>query len=298
MSGSAGIMKESPMSQRILVTGSTGKTGGELLKLLVHKGLAVRAATRNPSALPSRLPSSAEVVEFDFERPETFAPALEGIGRMFLIARPGDNHADEVAAPLIDTARKANIDFIVNVTAVGVEQDETFMLRKLERCIEASGIPCAHLRPNWFMQNFNSGSMLADIRRTAALHLPADDARISFIDVRDIAAAAFAVLTQSHHAGKAYTLTGNEALNHFQVVEKISRVAGKTISYVPISEATARSGLAASGVPAELIDRWAEFYRKIRIGFCSPVSRDVNLLLGRPPISFDQYASDHAVAWQ
>ena len=286
------------MAKRTLVTGSTGKTGGELLKLLVRNGLAVRAATRNPSAFPSRLPGAAEVVEFDFERPETFAPALKGVGCLFLIARPGDNHADKVVAPLIDAARGANIDFIVNVTAIGVEQDETFMLRKLERYIEASEIPCAHLRPNWFMQNFNSGPMLADIRKTAALHLPADDARISFIDVRDIAAAAFAVLTQSHHAGKAYTLTGNEALSHFEVVEKISRVAGKTISYMPISEAAARSGLAAGGVPAELIDRWTEFYRKIRIGFCSSISQDVEMLLGRPPISFDQYAGDHAAAWR
>lgn len=286
------------MSKRILVIGATGRVGSELVKLLTQNGEFVRAASRNPSTVLSKFQNTVEFVKFDYENPNTFAPALVGIEKVFLTVRPGDNHSDKAAIPLIDEAKKAKIQHIVALTAMGVEQDDTFMLRILEKYIEASGIPYTHLRPNWFMQNFNSGPMFSDIRTTGALHLPAADAKISFISVRDIAAVGFVTLTKSHHIGCAYTLTGQEALSHFQIVEKLSRVAGKTISYVPISEDIARSGLINSGVPNDLIERWMEFYRKVRQGLCSYVSADTELVLGRSPILFDQYAHDNADSWQ
>jgi uncharacterized protein YbjT (DUF2867 family) len=286
------------MLKAILVIGATGRIGSELVKLLTQNGESVRAATRNPSTVSSRFPNTVDVVEFDYERPQTFAPALVGVEKVFLIVRPGDNHSDKAAMPLIDAAKKAKVQRIVDVTAMGVEQDDTFMLRILEKYIEASGISYTHLRPNWFMQNLNSGPMFADIKATGALHLPAADAKISFIDLRDIAAVGFAALTETHHARMAYTLTGKESLSYFQVVEKISRVAGKEISYIPINEDIAREALGKGGIPRDIIERWADFHRKVRQGFCSPVSTDIELVLGRSPILFDQYANEYAASWR
>jgi len=285
------------MSQKILIIGATGRVGGELVRLLTRKGEAVRAATRNPSTVSTGFPCFTEAVEFDFNRPETFAPALKGIAKVFLIARPGDNHADKVAIPFIDIARKQGMRLIVNLTAMGVERDDSFMLRIIEQYIEASGIPYVHLRPNWFMQNFNSGPMLADIRATGGLHLPASDAKLSFIDVRDIAAVGLAVLTKPRHAGNAYTLTGGEALDHYKVVDILSRTAGKTFAYVPLSEEVACAALKKAGVTGDLIERWTKFYRIVRQGLCAEVTHDAELVLGRPTIAFEQYAKDHAASW-
>lgn len=286
------------MPKRILVIGATGRVGRELVKLLVQNGEAVRAATRNPAALASRFQNTLEVVEFDYERPQTFAPALSGVEKVFLSVRPGDNHSDQYAIPLIDEAKKANIRLIVDLTAMGTELQEGFMLRVLERYVESSGIPFTHLRPNWFMQNFDSGPLYDDIRATGAMHLPAADASVSFVDVRDIAAVARAALTESRHAEKAYTLTGKEALSYFQVAEKLSHVSGRAISYVPLAEEAARMGLAGKGIPADLIERWTDFYRKVRQGFCSPVSNDIESVIGRPPIVFDRYALENSASWR
>jgi uncharacterized protein YbjT (DUF2867 family) len=282
------------MAKKVLVMGATGRTGSELVKLLSQNGNAVRAATRNPL----KFQGNAEAVEFDYEKPRTFAPALAGVEKVFLIARPTDNHSDKAAMPFIDEAKKAGVQHIVDLTAMGVEQEETFMLRVLEKYIEASGIPYTHLRPNWFMQNLNSGPMYADIRATGGLHLPAADAAISFIDLRDIAAVAFKVLTGPDHAGKAYTLTGKESLSYYQVAEKLSRVSGRKITYFPITEEIARAALTKAKVPADIIERWADFHRKVRSGFSAPVTNDVEQILGRPPILFDQYAEENAGFWK
>ena len=285
------------MSGRMLIIGATGRVGVELVRLLTQKGEAIRAATRSPSTASARLPCFAEAVEFDFDRPETFAPALKGVAKVFLIARPGDNHADKVAMPFIDMAKKEGVRLIVNLTAMGVEQDDSFMLRILEKYVEASGIPYIHLRPNWFMQNFSSGPMLADIRATGGLHLPASDAKLSFIDVRDIAAVGLAALTEPRHAGNAYTLTGGEALDHYQVAGILSRAAGKTITYVALSEEVAYTALNKAGVAGDLIERWTNFYRIVRQGLCASVTHDAESVLGRPTIAFEQYAKDHAASW-
>ncbi len=107
----------------------------------------------------------------------------------------------------------------------------------LERHIEASDIHFTYLRPNWFMQNFDSGPFLADIQSSGALHLPAADAKLSFIDVRDIAAVGLAALTDPVHLCRAYTLTGGEALDH---ATAMSIISGRQEELLPMSRSAKR----------------------------------------------------------
>ncbi len=286
------------MSDTVLVIGATGKVGSELLKLLVGSKLQARAATRNPGQAGKFLPGSVETVEFDFEKPKTFTPALRGVKKVFLIARPTDNKSDQAGIPFVEEARRQGVAHIVNLTAMGIEHNDTFPLRVLEKYIEASGIAFTHLRPNWFMQNFNQGIMADEIRRTGSLHLPAADAKISFIDVRDIAAMAFAALTDPRHEGKAYTITGDDALDHHQVTAALSVVAGRRISYVPLTEEVACAALAKAGLPSDVIERWRKFYQLVRRGACAPVYPDLHNVLCRPAISFERYANDYAASWR
>ncbi len=286
------------MPYKILVTCASGRIGTELADKLAKAGEEVRAAVRNPSASSHKFSSAVETVPFDYDKPETFAPAVQGVDKLFLMVRPGDNHSDIAAIPLIDEARKNTIKHIVSLTAMGVEDDEEFMLRKLEKYIEDSGIPFTHIRPNWFMQNFDSGPMYVDIQKTGALHLPAADAKVSFIDVRDIAEAGAEVLINEKHTDRAYTLTGGETLDHFQAMEIISEAADKKINYVPLSDETARAALAGAGVAEELIERWSDFYKRVRAGYCAPVSEDILPLIKRAPITFRQYAEDNAASWK
>src|SRR4051812_40274526 len=119
----------------ILVVGASGNVGSRLVRLLASRGERVRAAAREPM----RLSGASSVVSFDFDRPETFAPALAGVGRVFLIARPGDEHADVVALPLIDAMRKVGVRHVVNLTAMGADEAEHVQaLRRIELHLEAS----------------------------------------------------------------------------------------------------------------------------------------------------------------
>ena len=280
-----------------LVLGATGRVGGEVARLLARRGEAVRAASRDPLAAAARSREAVEWVEFDLERPATYPAALAGVDRVFLIARPGDDHSDRVAVPFIDAAERHGARHVVNLTAMGTERREDFALRRIELHIEASGLEFTHLRPNWFMQVLAQGSVGAEIRAGGTFRLPAADARISYVDARDVAAVAAEVLSCPGHAGRAYTLTGPEGLDHAEVARALSAATGREIRYVPIDEDTAREALGAAGFPPPWVERLVTFYRLIRAGACAPVTGDVEAVLGRPPAAFARFAAEHASAW-
>ena len=285
-------------SGKILVIGATGKTGMHLVKILAAKGENVLSATRKPETMQEQFPATVEGLKFDFDFPETFAPALEGVAKVFLMVRPGDPRPHDTAIPFIDVMKKSGVKLIVTLTAMGVELVDDFPLRMIEKYIENSGIAWTHLRPNWFFQNFNSGPMLADIKNTGALHLPTGDAKISFIDTQDIAAVAAVVITEPGHANKSYTLTGWEALDHYQVMDALSSAAGKKMDYVPISDDESRRALAAIGLTEVDIERKIFMFDRVKKGFCSIISQDVEMILKRNPITVEQYAKSNASVWK
>jgi len=291
------------MASKILIVGATGTVGRNLVLELQRCGARVRAATRDPGSPRARasLPPGAEIVPFDLEQPAMFARALAGVDRVFLLARPGDEHADRVALPFIEAMEKNGVQHVVNLTAMGSELLPDFPLRKIELRLEASAaegrMTFTHLRPNWFMQVFAGGALLDQIRATRTVRVPAADARISWIDARDVAAVAAVALTEPRHRGQAYTLTGEEALHHGDVVALVGAASGAAIRYEPIEEGEARAVLAGAGFPPPWIERLIRFYGLVRAGLGAPVSSAVRDVLGRPARAFRDFARENAGTW-
>lgn len=274
----------------LLILGSTGLVGG-----LVADGLAalehpVRRAARAPAASPN-------TVRFDLTDPSTFEAALSGVGGVFLIARPGDDAPQHVAAPLIEAMTRAGTRFVVHLSAMGTEQRPEFGLRKLELALEASGLSVTHLRPNWFMQTFLRPPLGPLLQRTRTLALPAGDAGVSFIDAQDIADVAIRALTDPGVRGQGFTLTGPAAVSHAQVVSEIGRATGLTFTYRAQSEDEARESLSAAHFPPAHVERLIGFYRLLRSGACAPVTDTVETLLGRPARGFGAFCDAHRSAW-
>jgi uncharacterized protein YbjT (DUF2867 family) len=203
-----------------------------------------------------------------------------------------------VAGPFIDAMGAAEVERVVNLTAMGVETEPEFGLRRVELLLESSGLAWTHLRPNFFMQIFAAPPLLPVIRATAEIRIPAGDAGLSYVDTRDIAEVAVAVLTEAGHEGLAYTLTGPESLNHQQVARHLSEAAGTEIVYRPLSEDQARAQLEAGGLGPDRVERLIGFYRRVRSGHSSPISADVAAVLGRPGRSFREFAASYSECWR
>lgn len=278
---------------KILVVGSTGNVGRALVEELARTGEAVRAATRDPSRFEGG--SNLEPVRFDYSEPSTFAGALDGCNRVFLIGPPSPT-PDGMMIPFLQEAVRENRK-IVLMTAMGTEFAEGTSLRKVELFVEGSGAPFVILRPNWFMDNFHT-YWLQPIQQAGVIPLPAADARTSLIDARDIGASAAAALTTDRFDGSGFTLTGPEAVTYAEAAVTLSAVAGREIKYVPVEDEQFVTSLVEAGAPADLATYLAMLFGSVREGVTATVSGDVEHLTGRAPHTLAEYARDHAAAWQ
>ncbi len=284
------------MSEKILVIGASGNLGQEVVRQLISQGKVVRAATRRPEPCPIKS-ESVEMVTFDFDRPDTYDAALSGVTRLFLIAPPLDPQAPQRIAPFIDSAREAKVERIVFNSALGVDKNDEAPLRLIERQIEASGLNYTFLRPNFFMENFSRGFISPMITNGGGVFVAADQARTSFISVEDIAEVAVRTLTEEGHEGRAYNLTGPSALDHAQVTGVISEVSGRQVVYQPIPEGAMVQGAIENGLSDGEAKYLAMLYQMVRAGYMEEVIDDVQQVLGRPQISFGDFARRHAYHW-
>lgn len=285
------------MNNPILIIGATGNLGSEITRQLTNKGHKVRVGVRKPEQY--HVPSDqVEAVRFDFDDPTTYCPTLDGIKKLFLIALPLDPEAPVMLAPVIQAAKQAGVEQVVFNSAYGVDQNEKAPLRKVERLLEASGLGHTVLRPNFFMDNFSSGFIAPMIQGTDGIFVAAEDARTSFIAISDIAAVAVAALTEEGHESKAYNLTGPEELDHSAVAATISAVSARNIIYHPISETDMRQGALENGLPEPNVDYLSVLYQATRAGYLAAMTSDVEQVLGRPALSFAEFAQQNLAAWQ
>ena len=285
------------MNNSILIIGATGNLGSEISRRLADKGHKIRVGVRKPEQYQA--PSGqVEAVRFDFDDPTTYCPALDGIKKLFLIALPLDPEAPVILTPIIQAAKQAGIEQIVFTSAFGVDQNEEAPLRKVERQLEASGVAHTVLRPNFFMDNFSNGFIAPMIQGADGIFVAAEDAKTSFIAISDVASVAVAALTEEGHAGKAYNLTGPEGLDHSEVAATISAVSGRNITYQPISEADMRQGALENGLTEPNVDYLTVLYQVTRAGYLTAVTSDIEQVLGRPALSFDEFAQQNQKIWQ
>jgi uncharacterized protein YbjT (DUF2867 family) len=181
----------------------------------------------------------------------------------------------ELSSNMLKEVKNAgNTNHIVKLSVMGADAEPGItggrLHRQAEKMIEDSGLSFTFLRPNFFMQNFvNFLSQM--IREQGSFYLPAGDGKVSFVDIRDIAAVAVQALTNDNHGGKAYTITGPEAISYEDAARILSEQVGKKISYVNVSEEQTREGMKSMGMDEWFINSMMELHDITRMGYALQV---------------------------
>lgn len=279
----------------ILVTGATGSVGTELIKKLSAGGHSIRAFVRSRAQAQAIALPRVQFVEGDFAKPETFAPALADIDRLFLLI-PSSSDVERQQRDFVEAAKQSKVRHIVKLSQLGADEHAAGRFQHyhgaVEKYIRHLDISYTFLRPNLFMQgllNFRS-----TIASDGVFCAPAAKAKVSVVDVRDIAAVAAKVLTESGHEGKAYDITGPEALTHSEMAEKLSTAVGKTITYIDVPPEAMRQALLGFGMPTWQADGLIEDYDHYRRGEATMVTSTVRDITANEPIPFSQFALDYA----
>jgi uncharacterized protein YbjT (DUF2867 family) len=296
---------KSTEQEMILVTGATGTLGSEVVKQLSgnKSDVKVKAAVHSIENAKKIQHERVEAVQIDYKKPESLSSAFKGVDKLFLLTHPSPK-ITEHELNLVNEAKKSGVRHIVKQSVMGADLNadvEVMRLhRQAEQIIEESGIPFTFLRPNGFMQNFVNFHS-PSIKNNNAFYLPAQDAKVSIVDVRDIAAVTVKVLANDvngMHNKKEYLITGPEAISYHQAAETFTSATGKKIDYVNISEEEAREGMKELGMDDWLINTILELYSYFRKGYASKVSSAVKEITGKKPTPFAQFAKDYVEAFR
>ena len=263
----------------------------KILRDLDHQVLAATS-----SHLTATNDSGIERVHLDLVLQEGIPAALERADKVFLLSPPGHTDAYALLHPLILEAKKKQIKKVVLMTAMGANTIEGSPFQRLESELSTSGLSYGILRPNWFMQNFNT-FWIQGIQNQGRILLPAGDSLVSFIDARDIAAAAGRLLVDDSLGNVALDLSGGEALSHEQVAHILSEVLNKPIVYQDIPSVEFEESLVRAKVPPAYAHFLAHLFELIKTGLNARVSLSLKNLLGRDPITFRQYARDYKASF-
>jgi len=273
----------------ILVVGASGTVGSQLVKALHTAGHTVVRAS-------SQTTLQADQVHLNLLTGAGLAQAFNGVDKAFFLSPPGHTNQHELLAPLIDTACARQLQKVVLMTAIGANAVDTAPMRVAEIQLEQSGLVYNIIRPNWFMQNFNT-YWIQGILQGGKVFLPVGDAKASFIDARDIAAVAAALLHDDRFNNQAFDLTGDASLTHAEAAALIGQATGKPIGFEDITPDAMRSGLLQAGVPAAYAEFLLMILDYLKQGAAERRTDAVKTITGRAPISFAQYAKDYREAW-
>jgi len=278
-------------ARTVLVTAATGTVGRHVADELANRDCDARLATRNPAAVPDRFEAAESVVEFDFDRPETWGGALEGVDGVFLVRPPGVDTGD--LGSFVDAVARVGVDQVAYLSTLGADRNVLIPHHRIERRIEDAGVACTFLRASFFMQNLHEvhGD---DIVERDEIFVPAGGGETSFVDARDVGAVAARVLAESGHLNVAYDLTGPEALDYDAVAAAFSDVLDRPIEYADPSIPAFVRRMRSRGHPLGYVLLMVGIYATARLRLADRVTDDVERILGRPPRGIRTYVADYA----
>lgn len=267
----------------ILVIGATGKTGRRIVTSLRARGFPVREGARSAS------------IPFDWDRPETWGPALQGVGAAYIsyfpdLAFPG---AAEKIDALTKAAKRAGVTRLVLLSGRGETHAE-----RCEEIVRHCGLEFTLVRAAWFAQNFSEGYLHAPAM-AGVVALPAGDVREPIADVDDIADVAVAALTEEGHSGELYDVTGPALLTFAEAAAQLSDAMGREVRYLPITLEQFHASMLEIG-GSVVADVFTEICREVLDGRNATLGDGVQRALGRKPRSFAAFCQSAAAsgAWR
>ena len=271
----------------IAVTGATGGVGGRLAHRLAEAGIEQRLIVRDEARAPRLRLSEVRVAEY--RDADDAVRALDGVDVLFMVSASESADRLEEHRTFVSAAEAAGVEHVVYTSFFAAAPDSVFTLGRdhwaTEGFLREAGFATTFLRDNLYTDflPFLAGE-------DGVIRGPAGEGRLSSVTRDDVAAMAFAAVTNPDaHAGAVYDLTGPEALSLAEAARIVSEVTGRELRYEEETLDDAYASRAHYGAPDWQVEAWVSTYTAIASGELAPVSDDIPRILGRPAQSLREF---------
>lgn len=276
----------------ILVTGASGVTGMAVLRALARRGAAARALVGRESSLAAvRAAGAAEAMAGDLQSAADLGRAVRGVQRLYHIAPRMSEAEVPIGKALIAAAEAAGVRHFVfhslvhaQCDAMGHHRDK----RRVEEALLESRLAYTFMQPTMYMQNLLQ--VWGEVRERGVYRLPySEHARMSLVDLEDVAEAAATVLTENGYDGGAFELASGDRLTRVEMAAVIERLLGRPViaqSY-PVAEWKPIGARTRTPFQVERVAAMFEHYD--RFGLAGGNARVLGMILGRAPVRFEAF---------
>ena len=293
------------LASDLVLIANAGDVGRTVLEELRALDVPVRVMLRREDDRAVELRAlGAEVVIGDLTRPETVAPALAGVRRMYFAMPVSPDHLLATTVVASVAREHGELDALVDMSQMTVSQmtatstAESTQQRLhwlAEQVLNWSGLPVVHIRPTSFLDNPLFTTLAAQsIRKNGTIELPFGTGRTSPVAVRDVARVVSTVLREpAPHMGQVYELTGPRTVDMNEMADEYSRALGRPVSYVDVPlEQWRTEVLAKVGLPAHTEQHIATMARLHRENRYDRASDDVERVTGIPAQTIEAFVAE------
>lgn len=279
----------------ILLTGATGRTGRPLVDLIVDAAIPARALVRDATKAEALRERGLDVVVGDLSDRAAVQRAMDGIEHALLLAANSPDQWEQERG-FVEAAVAARVGHVVKVSAIGADAGSTRVLKRFhgmtEDLLRKSALAHTIVQGNFYMDNLLAQAPL--VAKESMLALPMGRGSVGAIDIRDVAGALFATLTQPGFENRSFLVTGPDVLSFEGMAGLLCEVLGREVRYVDVPPDTFRERVIAAGVPAWNADAMLQLFALIRDDRNACVTDDFEEMTGRKPRPFQEWARDHA----
>ncbi|HBR96748.1 MAG TPA: NAD(P)-dependent oxidoreductase [Gammaproteobacteria bacterium] len=270
----------------IAVTGASGQLGRLVITALLQRTNAadIVALVRNPDKVSDLAAQGVQVRAFDYNAPDTLAPALSGVDKLLLISASDIGSRLPQHQAVIDAANASGVNLLAYTSILRADSSLLALAEEhkaTEAAIQASGLPAVILRNGWYTENYTQS--IGGVLQAGAVAGAAKDGRLHTAARADYAEAAAVVLTANDdHAGKVYELAGDAGFTLADYADEIARQSGKTIAYQAMSGEAFTAMLVSIGLPDAFAGLLADAEVNAADGWLAHDGNDLSTLIGRP----------------
>lgn len=152
----------------VLVTGAGGNVGQHVVRSLRERAIEVVAAIRDDAKARALFGEEVATVRLDLLDRSTWADALVGVDRLFLVRPPAIADPQNNINPFVDLARERGVDHVVFLSVAGAGKNRVVPHRKIEDHLRLRGDQHTNLRPGFFAQNLGSASCETSSKTTGS----------------------------------------------------------------------------------------------------------------------------------
>lgn len=282
----------------ILITGSTGATGGYAIQALRMMPVKIRALVRRDDERAAALrDQGVEIVVGDLLDIDDVRAAMEGVSSAYFLypLLPGLLAA---TAYFAQAAREAGVGAIVNMSQISARRDSKSHQARdhwvSEQIFDWSGVPVTHIRPTFFAEWLTRGEQIRTIAEDGIFRLPFGTGRHAPIAAEDQGRVIAAILANPEpHAGRTYPLCGPVEMDYHGVAAALSEELGRTVVYTPMEIAAYRAQLETRGMPEQMIQHLCAVAEDYRAGLFRGTDQVIEKITGVPPMTVQAFAETH-----